>query len=56
MPQISLNEYAEQYVKTMIEMADKLGPDTVMGQACLNRAEIVMDFIEAYREYLKRPS
>ena len=56
MPHITLNQYAEQYTKTMIETANQLGPDTVMGQACLNRANIVMDFIEAYREYLKKPS
>ncbi len=54
MPKISLEEYGKEYTKTMIETADKLGPNSLMGQACLTRGNHVMDFIEAWREYCKK--
>lgn len=51
---MTLEEYAKQYIDTHIETANKLGPNTVMGQACLARANTVMDLVEAFREYKKK--
>lgn len=55
MAKMSLDQYANEYTNNMLKYAQQLGPDTPMGQACLQRGEHVMDFIEAYREYLKKP-
>lgn len=51
---MSLDQYAHEYTGKMLKYAKELGQNTPMGQACLKRGEHVMDFIEAYREYLKK--
>jgi hypothetical protein len=44
----------EQFIKnqidTLLGMANKFGPLTPMGQACMHRAEYYMDLVKAYKE------
>lgn len=54
MPKIKLENYAKQYVDTLLESAKTLGIESVMGQACLLRADHLIDFIKAWKEYEKK--
>lgn len=55
MPNITLEQYAKIYVDKMAAMSLSLGKDSKMAEACLLRAEHVMDFIEAHRDFCKKP-
>ena len=51
MPKISLEDYGKVYTKVLLESAARIGPDSVMGQACLLRVDHIVDFIKAWKEY-----
>jgi hypothetical protein len=51
MPHISLEEYTKIYTKVLLESAEKIGPDSLMGQACLTRIDHIIDFVKAWKEY-----
>lgn len=55
-PQPAEEDNARKKLDHVIACLAAPRPESPMGQACLNRAEIVMDFIKAYRKYLKKPS
>ena len=55
MPKISMDEYAKQYVDTYLNTAKQLGTETIMGKACIERANHIMDFVKAYREFYNAP-
>lgn len=46
-------EWLKKYVDTLLELTEKLDPDTAMGQATLRRAEAVMDMAQAWKEFNK---
>ena len=54
MPKISLLEYGAEYTKNMLKYAQEIGSNTPMGKACLLRAEHVMDFVKAWKEFCKK--
>lgn len=46
-------EWIKKYVDSLLEGARKLGPDTRMGQAVLQRADAIMDMVKAFKEHSK---
>lgn len=43
-------DWIKKYVNELLEAAGKFGPDSSMGKACLNRAEIVLDMVKVFKE------
>lgn len=46
-------KWIKEYVDTLIAYAAKIGPDTAMGKAALERADHAMDLVKGYRERSK---
>lgn len=46
-------QWIKKYVDQLLQMADKLGPETTIGKAMMLRASHAMDLVKAYREHGK---
>jgi hypothetical protein len=47
-------KWIQNYVTSLLEVAKRLGPETVMGKTTVLRAEHVMDMAEAWKEHCER--
>lgn len=43
-------EWIKKYIDELLEATKHFGPDTPMGQACMLRAEHIMDMVKAYKD------
>lgn len=49
-------EFIQKYLDRLFEAAKSIGPDTLMGMACVKRAEVIMDLVEAYKQSIVKIS